>query len=610
MKICFISSLFGDADKVDKPGEFERISGCDYFLYTDIEAENFATSWDVVHLENCPDVENMQSSIRKSRYAKFLAWKILERTYDLVVYCDAYLAPNPKSSWEQINAAVHESEFGLMQFTHGDKAVIENGLIEEMKQIVFWDRDTAESMNATIDFFRSLAPEVDLRKPGFYFENTVFAYDPQNESYQKQSAEFWEIYTQEAITYRDQPLWNFLLLKNSFVPVTHDPLKEMFYRVGRFGKMRKAYTGDDNTPKTKITCIVPNYNHARFLPERLDSILAQTRMPDEIILLDDQSSDNSCEILQEYAERFPLLISCHFNEENSGSPFKQWAKGMELAHGDFIWIAESDDVADPRLLETLAPMLEADPKVGIAYCQSRKIGDQGEDLGDYHYLTEKLDADHWSSAYSNDGRDECAKYLIRMNTIANASAVLFRKAAYENMGDEPSRFRLCGDWLVWVRMLEKFDIAYTPEKLSSFRYHESSVRGTTQEEKYLDESRRVRQHIMCHFDVLDQELNIVQHSLPEFDADMQPQVIIEAYEEKLNDLFKGLSEEKLNPLTEDKNIHLPLAQRLLDYGNKSFSAKKFKLARQYYAASLRYDRLRLKAIGYAMSTYAPWCRSI
>ena len=115
---------------------------------------------------------------------------------------------------------------------------------------------------------------------------------------------------------------------------------------------------------------------------------------------------------------------------------------------------------------------------------------------------------------------------------------------------------------------------------------------------------------MCHFDALDQELNIVQRSLPEYDADMQPQVIIEAYEEKLNDLFKGLSEEKLNPLTEDKNIHLPLAQRLLDYGNKSFSAKKFKLARQYYAASLRYDRLRLKAIGYAMSTYAPWCRGV
>ena len=71
------------------------------------------------------------------------------------------------------------------------------------------------------------------------------------------------------------------------------------------------------------------------------------------------------------------------------------------------------------------------------------------------------------------------------------------------------------------------------------------MRGTTQEEKYLDESRRVRQHIMCHFDVLDQELNIVQRSLPEFDADMQPQVIIEAYEEKLNDLFKGLSEERV-----------------------------------------------------------------
>ena len=135
---------------------------------------------------------------------------------------------------------------------------------------------------------------------------------------------------------------------------------------------------------SKISVIVPNYNHARFLPERLDSVLGQTRMPDQVILLDDASSDNSCEIQKEYAERYPDLITCSFNKKNSGSPFIQWAKGLELAHGEFIWIAESDDVADARFLETLAPMLEADPKVGIAYCQSHKIGEEGENLGDMH----------------------------------------------------------------------------------------------------------------------------------------------------------------------------------------------------------------------------------
>ena len=180
-------------------------------------------------------------------------------------------------------------------------------------------------------------------------------------------------------------------------------------------------------------------------------------MPDEIILLDDTSSDNSRDIIQQYAERYPDLISCHFNEENSGTPFAQWKKGVELAHGDFIWIAESDDVADPRLLETLAPMLEADPKVGVAYCQSHTIDEQGGILGDMQFWTDSLGSERWKEPFTSKGSEECMRYLSRINTIPNASAVLFRKAAYRCVGDLPLSFRLCGDWLVWISMLQKHE---------------------------------------------------------------------------------------------------------------------------------------------------------
>ena len=97
--------------------------------------------------------------------------------------------------------------------------------------------------------------------------------------------------------------------------------------------------------------IVPNYNHARFLRQRLDSILAQTFQDFELILLDDCSTDESRTILEEYA-RDPR-VRLDFNEVNSGSPFKQWNKGVRFARGKYVWIAESDDYADPRLLEAL-----------------------------------------------------------------------------------------------------------------------------------------------------------------------------------------------------------------------------------------------------------------
>jgi len=89
-----------------------------------------------------------------------------------------------------------------------------------------------------------------------------------------------------------------------------------------------------------LSIIVPNYNHAVFLPQRLDSIFNQTFQDFEVILLDDQSPDNSVEILQQYAQKYRDKVA-HFitNDQNTGNPFVQWKKGIELARGEFIWIA-------------------------------------------------------------------------------------------------------------------------------------------------------------------------------------------------------------------------------------------------------------------------------
>ncbi len=115
----------------------------------------------------------------------------------------------------------------------------------------------------------------------------------------------------------------------------------------------------------KVTVVVPNYNHARFLPKRIESILSQTFQDFELILLDDCSTDESRSILSSYAS--DPRVTIEFNEANSGSTFKQWNKGVRLARGKYVWIAESDDYADERLLEGLVAVLDAEPEVDI--CQ-------------------------------------------------------------------------------------------------------------------------------------------------------------------------------------------------------------------------------------------------
>ena len=104
-----------------------------------------------------------------------------------------------------------------------------------------------------------------------------------------------------------------------------------------------------HTPTVSI--IVPNFNHAPFLRKRVDSILGQTYQDFEIILLDDCSTDESRSILREYSDRPHVRLA--FNDANSGSGYRQWNKGVSLARGKYVWIAESDDYADGNLLQRL-----------------------------------------------------------------------------------------------------------------------------------------------------------------------------------------------------------------------------------------------------------------
>lgn len=227
----------------------------------------------------------------------------------------------------------------------------------------------------------------------------------------------------------------------------------------------------------KVSVIIPNYNHARFLEQRINSILNQTYQDFEIIYLDDASTDHSNEIFAQFADH-PQMRSI-LNPSNSGSPFHQWNQGIQAANGDYIWIAESDDYADPKFLETLVPLLDNHPQVGLAYCQSYRTDTNGVVSGTLHHWTEDLDSSRWYGNFVSSGRDECKNYLVIKNTIPNASAVLIRKTGLEAIGYADTSMRLCGDWITWIKILLHADIAFSAQVLNYFRTHPSSVRSTS-----------------------------------------------------------------------------------------------------------------------------------
>lgn len=226
--------------------------------------------------------------------------------------------------------------------------------------------------------------------------------------------------------------------------------------------------------KPKVSVIIPNYNHARFLRLRVDSVLRQTFQDFEMILLDDNSTDESQSILASYAGNPRVRIE--FNAVNSGSTFKQWNKGVRLARGEYVWIAESDDYADERLLEKLVSRLDSEPVAVLCYCRSWRVSGDGELRGFLDSHLPDLGSEKWADDFCADGEDECRRYLIHCNTVLSASSVLFRREVYWRAGGADEKLVLCGDWKMWVSMaLTGGAISYVGEPLNYYRFHDKSV---------------------------------------------------------------------------------------------------------------------------------------
>ena len=222
--------------------------------------------------------------------------------------------------------------------------------------------------------------------------------------------------------------------------------------------------------KPLVSVIIPNYNHALFLEERLKSVFKQTYQNFEVILLDDCSIDDSVKILSQYIKH-PKVSHFVVNETNSGSPFKQWKKGIDLARGEYIWIAESDDYCDNMFLETLLTNIK--PSTSVAYTQTYNVDQDGNKLNLNKWAC-GLDKKKWLSDYSNSGHFEIKNYLRYRNTIPNASAVIFKKQNAQEC--IPTEMRYCGDWLFWINLLKSGDIVYIAKPLNYFRKHSETTR--------------------------------------------------------------------------------------------------------------------------------------
>lgn len=259
-------------------------------------------------------------------------------------------------------------------------------------------------------------------------------------------------------------------------------------------------------PIRRVSAVIPNYNYARFLEERIDSIICQTYPVQEIIILDDCSTDDSIKVIQkriaENQTGIPMKLIV--NEKNSGSVFAQWQKAFQLAKGDYVWIAEADDSCNERFLEFVMKGFE-DEEVVISYCESLTMDENNKLLmGDLRVWIDIFNTGKWNNSYIKDGKEEVAETMCINNTIANVSSAVIKNGDYYEILEKAKEYKLAGDWYAYMNILMKGKIAYFKDSLNYHRMQAQGLTLSTSHEKEFDEIIKLQNFALNNFNISEE----------------------------------------------------------------------------------------------------------
>ena len=134
------------------------------------------------------------------------------------------------------------------------------------------------------------------------------------------------------------------------------------------------------SPPPKVSIALAVYNGERFLREQLESIARQTRLPDELIISDDASTDGTAQIIHQFANRAPFQVTLLLNEENVGCT-RNFDRAIRHCKGETIFLCDHDDLWYPNKIETTLEALEANPKAGVATCDADLIDEHSRKPG-------------------------------------------------------------------------------------------------------------------------------------------------------------------------------------------------------------------------------------
>lgn len=246
-----------------------------------------------------------------------------------------------------------------------------------------------------------------------------------------------------------------------------------------------------------VSVLIPSFNHAQFLSERIESILSQTYTDFEIIIIDDHSPDQSDEIIRRYVD-LPFVTYIR-NDINSGTPFAAWEKGSRMAKGKYIWLCESDDFAEKDFLQLSVKALEENSDCVLFYCNSNVVDMDSRIIGNSSEYFDGIWRDmRWKQPFVANGLQELENYQIRGQTVPNMSSTLIRRDVFiQAYTRHMKKYKLTGDWLFVGLIMQYGNVVFDPRSLSNFRKHQNTARVRIKSDRSQAEYILTKYYLHC-----------------------------------------------------------------------------------------------------------------
>ena len=223
----------------------------------------------------------------------------------------------------------------------------------------------------------------------------------------------------------------------------------------------------------KVSVIIPTYQHAHFVAEAIESVLAQTYPDYEIIVVDDGSTDDTVEVLSRFGERITVI-----HQPNRGVSAAR-NTGIRASKGEHIAFLDADDVWMPDKLEKQIPLLERDEAVGLVGSDMMIFDEHGTRSGIFE-RTPPQSGMVYATLFASIGRS-----FILMPTV------VVRRRCFDEVGFFDETLTISEDADMWLRISQRWAVDFVSEPLAKYRMSANQAHKNT--ERMLIDSIRVQE---------------------------------------------------------------------------------------------------------------------